>query len=261
MLHVTGRVLASAQIPAGARVLDLGCGSGLSSLAVYESLCHARAAPRAVVRTRITGVDSSVTMLASAKARGIPGFEGVQADALDHLRSCPTDSFDVVCAFWSLGYLSSPDFYREVRRVLRPGGAFLFAANTADTFPRVFDWGTLYVLEHPAKVRHGARLRCPDSAARLRASLTDAGLRVATLREHSRAFRFASGREAAHWLRGSGLLCGCECLLDDADWDEFFRTFEENGPRSDVCRYVTGIAVAPGRGDHVEAAARDVQRV
>jgi SAM-dependent methyltransferase len=110
-----------APIPAGATVLDIGCGAGMDLLL----------AARAVgPRGRAIGVDMTESMAERAR-------EGARTSGLDHVEvragdalALPVDdeSVDVVI---SNGVLNlTPDktmAFGEVFRVLKPGGAFLYA--------------------------------------------------------------------------------------------------------------------------------------
>jgi ubiquinone/menaquinone biosynthesis C-methylase UbiE len=114
-------VLARIAVPAGARVLDLGCGTGLLA---------ARLAPAKVV-----GLDLTLGMLALAKPRLVP----VQGDAL----ALPfrDGSFDLAFAITSLlvGARALPRALIEARRVLVPRGLFLVTLLRGDVpvnFPR-----------------------------------------------------------------------------------------------------------------------------
>jgi len=105
-------------------VLDLGCGSGASSLA----LLHAWSARgRAVSGLAVTGVDASPGMVEQARAKTWPpNATLVVSDAVAHLETLPAGSVDGVLAAYLVRNV--PDRARlvaEVARVLRPGGALV----------------------------------------------------------------------------------------------------------------------------------------
>ncbi|HLN30765.1 MAG TPA: class I SAM-dependent methyltransferase [Gemmataceae bacterium] len=102
--------------------LDLCCGTG-AGLQVIRRLCD-----------RVIGVDISTGMLEICKqhmqeAPGSSAWELVRANAL----ALPFDAeFDVVVCFGALGHIlrrDQPRFVREVVRVLRPGGRFVFLTS------------------------------------------------------------------------------------------------------------------------------------
>lgn len=105
------------RIPAGAAVLDLGCGSGLP---VARELSTAG--------RRVTGVDISDVQIGRARQL-VPAAEFLLAD-ISTVEFAP-ESFDAVVAFFALIHLPLDDQLPLLRRVaswLRPGG--LFVATT-----------------------------------------------------------------------------------------------------------------------------------
>ncbi|MFD0588337.1 class I SAM-dependent methyltransferase [Paenibacillus sp. GCM10027627] len=104
-------------LPTGASVLDIGCGMGRHALALAEA------------GFQVTGVDLSRALLEEARAHDSCGkVEWRQGDMRE--LPFPDGSFDAtVNLFTSFGYFSSEgdnvNVLRHIRRVLRPGGAYL----------------------------------------------------------------------------------------------------------------------------------------
>ena len=108
--------------PAGAVVVDVGCGGG-----TYTRAWHDLGA------ARVVGVDASAPILASAReAHGdLPGVEFVLGDAA--ATGLPDTSADVVFARALVHHV--PDrvpVAAEARRLLRPGGTYLVQDRTPD---------------------------------------------------------------------------------------------------------------------------------
>lgn len=91
-------------------VLDLGCGRGGVAEVIWRDVRLA------------AGIDPDLASLREHRAAGMPVVRGV-AERLPFA----ADSFDVVVSVWVLEHLADPlGAFIEVRRVLRPGGHFVF---------------------------------------------------------------------------------------------------------------------------------------
>ena len=92
------------------RVLDLGCGRG----GVVELFWR---------EVRLAaGLDPDSPSLAEYRAPGMPIIRGVGENL-----PFASESFDLIVCLWVLEHLKEPEkVFREVRRVLRPGGHFIF---------------------------------------------------------------------------------------------------------------------------------------
>ncbi len=114
--HRSGQIIATHwlidRLPAGARVLDLGCGTGMPTAEMLAETGH-----------QVTGIDVSTAMLARAR-RTVPAGTFLQGDALDLDGSLGV--FDAAAAFFSLSMLPRaevPGVLRRLRALLRPGAA------------------------------------------------------------------------------------------------------------------------------------------
>jgi ubiquinone/menaquinone biosynthesis C-methylase UbiE len=101
-----------------ATVLETAAGTGIVTRALRDHL---------PAGSRLTATDLNPPMLEVARAKFRPGeqVEFQQADAM--ALPFPDDSFDaVVCQFGVMFYPDKDQSYREVYRVLTPGGRYLF---------------------------------------------------------------------------------------------------------------------------------------
>ncbi|MGW7349723.1 class I SAM-dependent methyltransferase [Streptomyces sp. NPDC054784] len=108
------------ELPAGAAVLDLGCGCGVPVARALSTAGHA-----------VTGVDLSATQIRRARAL-VPGAVFHQGDATG-LR-LPAESLDAVVCLYALIHMPlerQPALLRRAASWLRPGGRFL--ATTGHT--------------------------------------------------------------------------------------------------------------------------------
>lgn len=105
-----------------ARVLDLGCGTGRGSQALADLFPQAQ----------VVSLDWSEAMLRRTGSRRGAGAERVRAD----MEALPFASrrFDLVFSSLAVQWSSrEPGLFREVLRVLEPGGLFLFSSFGPDT--------------------------------------------------------------------------------------------------------------------------------
>ena len=116
--------------PAQGRVLELGAGSGLN-LPHYGPAVHEVLAlePNAAARRM------------AQRTRGGARVQFVAGDA--HALPLTDASVDAVVSTWTLCSLADPALaLAEVRRVLRPGGRFLFLEHGRSPDPRTARWQT-----------------------------------------------------------------------------------------------------------------------
>ncbi|MBU5946828.1 bifunctional 2-polyprenyl-6-hydroxyphenol methylase/3-demethylubiquinol 3-O-methyltransferase UbiG [Streptomyces sp. PAM3C] len=104
-------------VPAGSRVLDLGCGKG-------GNVAHL-----AAIGARAVGVDISPQQLTAARERWgqLPGVELHQAEAAGFLRE-DREGFDAVYSVYGAVWFTDPALLLPaIRERLRPGGRLVFS--------------------------------------------------------------------------------------------------------------------------------------
>ena len=119
------RVIDGLHIPRGAKILELGAGTG-TSFPAYPRDC------------RVTGIDLAPDMLARArrkiKQNGWNHIEVLEMNALT--LSFPDDAFDYVMAFHVVTVVPDPVvMIEEAKRVCRPGGKIVIVNHFTSDFP------------------------------------------------------------------------------------------------------------------------------
>ena len=120
-IGVAEALAVAAALPAGSRILGLGCGNGVPITEALVSAGH-----------RVVGLDTSGAMLARFRMN-LPGAPVVRGDA----RRAPFSdgTFDVVVSWGMMFHLPHDDqaaAFDSMARVLKPKGSFLFTAAEVD---------------------------------------------------------------------------------------------------------------------------------
>lgn len=120
--------LLEAELPAGARVLDLGCGAGVPI------------SRRLAERFEVTGVDISERQIELARMN-VPGAKFIQGDMMT--QAFPEGSFDAVVAFFSIFHLPREEHgavFDKIAAWLRPGGYLVASTGSCSDPGTVHDW-------------------------------------------------------------------------------------------------------------------------
>jgi SAM-dependent methyltransferase len=113
-------LLASVTMPVADRALDIGCGAGLSALALQPYARH------------VVGLDPSVVMLAVAHQAP---FVRYVAGCAEHIPFAD-NSFGLVTAGGSLNYAAREVALKEIERVLMPGGRLVLCDFWCASLPQ-----------------------------------------------------------------------------------------------------------------------------
>ncbi len=119
---VLDAVLASAALEPGQSVLDLGCGTGASTL---------HAAGLVGPQGRVEGIDISQVMLDRARIRAATAHAGNAAFTLADAQTHPfaAAQYDILISRFGMMFFDDPvAAFANIARAIRPGGRMVFAA-------------------------------------------------------------------------------------------------------------------------------------
>ncbi|MFZ0131274.1 MAG: DVU_1556 family methyltransferase [Desulfobacterales bacterium] len=215
-LELTRRALSFCNLPAGARVADIGCGTGVTAGYLREN-CQLES----------VGVDCSFNLLGQARRRntGLP-LIGARAT---HLPFGNRRLSGLICECVLSLVEDGAAAWREFARVLAPGGLLVLA----DVYARV--------PEHAADLASLPATCCLKGAAS-RAELVDrmhrSGFTLLVWEDHSHALKLL----AARWVFAGGSLGAFWGATDDGAAAETHRTA--------ICRTRPGYFLAVARKEN-----------
>lgn len=232
-------------ITAGDRVVDLGCGTGIDTVAMAKL-----ANPGEVL-----AVDPSEAMLESATRRAQAGGLTLTthcSGATEFTAHCPDGAFDVVSLRFCLGYLDASQFLQTAPRMLRPGGRLGIVSILASSAPQAYGVYAEMAAESGVPAEP---MSAVASAREIAIPLEQAGSEVVAEWTHSFRLQFASGADLAQWLRASGIatnqtLATLPNDMQDALWAELGRRVESRrqGATIPLDFDIAGVVARAGSG-------------
>ncbi len=116
LAEVATRLIAHADAPQAAEILDIGCGAGATTVLL------AAAAPAA----RVTGLDLSAPLIAVARGRSAAGVTWIEGNAATH--DFGQTRFDLLISRFGVMFFGNPTAaFSHLRATLRPNGRLVFA--------------------------------------------------------------------------------------------------------------------------------------
>jgi len=140
-------------LPAGARVLDAGCGTGLLTLALLRVLGR----PANVAAIDLSRSSLQTARRAAQRLRPDPRHRVAFAQANALTLPFADETFDLVMTSGVLEYLPLRDGLGELARVLAPGGHLLFVPVRPSPLTRLLEVMFRFKAHPPREVEAGTR--------------------------------------------------------------------------------------------------------
>jgi malonyl-CoA O-methyltransferase len=169
--------------PEQATVLDLGCGTGYCLSSFRRSW-------------QTVGLDLSFGMLGVARGRAVPGVIGWLAADAEQLPFCD-QAFDLVVSNLSIQWCSDiTGLFRELCRVLKPGGTCCFSTLVEGTLHELKDaWAKADTAQHVNEF---------ETELNYRTAINAAGFASADVECMTHVLKYASVRELLVELKAIG---------------------------------------------------------
>ncbi|MGV9788279.1 methyltransferase domain-containing protein [Streptomyces sp. NPDC003435] len=191
--------------------LEVGAGTG-----------NAATALRSCSGAEVVAIDSSLTMVAQARDRGLP----YAAVADGHRLPFAADRFDGAWADRVLQHVAEPGrVLDELLRVIRPGGRIALADPDYDT--QVLDIDDQELARHVLRFRTDVSLRNGSLAHRHAGLLSARGIHDITVEARTLVVRDPSAADNVMGLRTWAHTAAARGHLDHGDADRFVAQFDD----------------------------------
>lgn len=199
--RVTIGLLERLQTPNAFKILDLGCGTGLSSRILASKYPSAD----------VTGIDISRGMLGVAeKTTGHPNVSYLVADMMKYIKKTESSSVDIIFSSWAIGYSKPAEIIAHSSRVLKPGGILAFIVNYEDTLPEVFGAYKRTMTRFPEQMNMAMRINFPANRRFLEKQLRGCGLSIQHFKDDHVPINVQRSDEGEilPWLLETGAVAG-----------------------------------------------------
>jgi ubiquinone/menaquinone biosynthesis C-methylase UbiE len=146
--------------------------------------------------------------IAREKLSGSAVTKFVKQDMLSFLRDQRDNSFDLITAFWAIGYAEPANVLKEIGRVLSNGGQAAIIVNIQESLSELQNIVTKIILRKPFVLKYIPPIHFPSGIKAFRKMSEKTGLIIDSLLEDSCVQAFDSGTSLVSWMKTAGPCAG-----------------------------------------------------
>lgn len=232
-----GKSLGSLQ---GKKILDLGCGPGWFGKLILENS----------LPELYQGVDISTEMIHQGRKllKDFPNKKFIHNDFLPFLQQAPENYWDVILCTWSLEFNAVNTLFKEILRVLKPGGKLVMLIDLKNSCSPIND--ILHELVNRKLNQIDFLLPkkyLPNDYHELTELFNKNGFRQTIIRNKSQELIFDSPSQLYSWAKNSGLFAVYDQILDlkDNNSNELIKALASSlpGKQKITKKYLSVIAI------------------
>lgn len=210
MQHLTEEMVTRLSPQKDAQALDLACGTGFVTVKLAK-----------LVGRRVIGVDASKGMINVAKNKYNRHCDFVQSDMMEYLHRQPSENLDIVTCAWGLGYSHPFSLFREISRVLQPGGCVGIIDLSKFSNWKMY-WLSLKILaEKPEAIGHQINVHYLPNCSALKWRMRLNGIRVLDAWEGFEIFYLDNAEDVKEQLKNTGSVVVFESIIK-VNYKEWF---------------------------------------
>ncbi|MCK4824419.1 methyltransferase domain-containing protein [bacterium] len=210
MQHPVEEMIVRLSPETGAQALDLACGTGFVTAKLAK-----------LVGRRVIGVDASKGMINVAKDKYYKYCDFVQSDMMEYLHRQSSKNLDIVTCAWGLGYSHPFYLFREISRVLQPGGHVGIIDLSKFSNWKMY-WLSLKILaEKPESIEHKINVHYLTNCSALKWQMQLNGIQVLDAWDGFKTFYLNNAEDVKEQLKNTGSVVVFESIIK-VNYKEWF---------------------------------------
>lgn len=217
---VTEKALKGAGLKPGMNCLDLGCGTGHSTVLMAKLV-----KPKGSVDA--CDFSSNMVKAAKKKLKSEKHAKVFEKDIIEFLASRTDNSADFIGSFWALEYCEHAATLKSVFRVLKPNGKFRALVNLRSSLSELQELVTPIILKNVFALKTIPPLNFLLAVGDFKKVAESSGLKTVELKEESLIISFATGKDLVAWMKKGGPSAGFRSALKEERREEIYELIQK----------------------------------